>query len=115
MNSPQAVQAVKFWFDWVQTYHIVDPNSMTWKAANVTQAFAQGKMGMQIMVTSTIIPTLENSSVKGKYAFAPLPTIPYGLQQLPSGGVPIETIVSGDNLTIASYSSVKDLALKFIN
>jgi multiple sugar transport system substrate-binding protein len=115
MNSPQAIQAVKFWFDWVQTYHIVDPNSMTWKAANVTQAFAQGKVGIQIMVTSTIIPTLENSSVKGKYAFAPLPTIPYGLQQLPTGGVPIETIVSGDNLTIASYSSVKDLALKFIN
>jgi multiple sugar transport system substrate-binding protein len=115
MNSPEAVQAVQFWFDWVTKYHIVDPASMQWKAANATQAFATGKVGMLIMVTATIIPTLESSAVKGKYAFAPLPTIPYGLQQLPTGGVPIETIVSGDNLTIASYSSVKDLALKFIN
>jgi multiple sugar transport system substrate-binding protein len=115
LNTPEVVQAVQFWFDWVQTYHIVDPNSMSWKSANVTQAFANGKLGMQVMVTATINPTLKNSSVAGKYAFAPLPTIPYGMQQLPANGVPVETIVSGDNMTIATYSSVKDLALKFIN
>lgn len=115
MNSPEVVQAVQFWFDWVATHHIVDPNSMSWKASNASQAFANGKVGMQIMVTATVIPTLEKSSVKGKYAFAPLPTIPYGMQQLPANGVAVETIVSGDNMTIASYSTVKDLALKFIN
>ena len=114
LNSPEVVQAVQFWFDWVTTYHIVDPNSMSWKAANATQAFGNGKVGMQIMVTSTSIPTLEKTSVQGKYAFAPLPTIPYGMQQLPAGGVAVETIVSGDNMTIASYSTVRDLALKFI-
>ncbi len=115
LNSPEVVQAVQFWFDWVATHHIVDPNSMSWKASNASQAFANGKVGMQIMVTATVIPTLEKSSVKGKYAFAPLPTIPYGMQQLPANGVAVETIVSGDNMTIASYSTVKDLALKFIN
>jgi len=115
LNSPEAVQSVQFWFDWVTTHHIVDPNSMSWKASNASQAFANGKVGMQIMVTATVIPTLEKSSVKGKYAFAPLPTIPYGMQQLPANGVAVETIVSGDNMTIASYSTVKDLALKFIN
>jgi multiple sugar transport system substrate-binding protein len=114
MNSPEVVEAMQFWFDWVTQYKIVDPNSMSWKASNATQAFGNGKVGMQIMVTATAIPTLDKSSVAGKYAFAPLPTIPYGMQQLPANGVAVETIVSGDNMTIASYSTVKDLALKFI-
>jgi multiple sugar transport system substrate-binding protein len=115
LNSPEVVQAVQFWFDWVVNFHIVDPNSMSWKSANITQAFGNGKVGMQILVSPTSVPTLDKTSVKGKYAFAPMPTIPYGMQQLPPNGVPVETIVSGDNMTIASYSNVKDLALQFIN
>lgn len=114
LNSPEVVESVQFWFDWVVKHHIVDPNSMSWKSPNITQAFGNGLVGMQILVTSTSIPTLDKSSVKGKYAFAPMPTIPYGMQQLPPNGVAVETIVSGDNMTIASYSTVKDLALKFI-
>jgi multiple sugar transport system substrate-binding protein len=70
---------------------------------------------MFIMVTPTLTPTLQKSVVAGKYAFAPMPTIPYGMQQRPPGGVPASTIVSGDMLAIANYSNVKDLALKFIN
>src|SRR5436309_1927680 len=45
MNTPEAVQAVKFWFDWATTYKIVDPNSMTWKAGDTLKAFANGKVG----------------------------------------------------------------------
>jgi multiple sugar transport system substrate-binding protein len=115
LNSPQMVDAVRFWFDWATQYKIVNPNSMTWKASDATQAFLNGKVGMLISVTPTIIPTLQKSSVAGKYAFAPMPTIPYGMQQRPPGGVPAETIVSGDMLAVASYSNVKDLAFKFIN
>jgi multiple sugar transport system substrate-binding protein len=115
LNSPQVVDAVRFWFDWVTKYKIVDPNSMSWKAGDATQAFANGKVGMLIMVTPTIIPTLQKSSVAGKYAFAPMPNIPYGMQQRPPGGEPAETIVSGDMLAVADYSKVKDLAFKFIN
>lgn len=115
MNTPQAVQAVKFWFDWAATYKIVDPNSMSWKAADAVSAFAKGKVGMLIMVTPTITPTLQKATVNGKYAFAPMPTIPYGMQQRPAGGVPASTIVSGDMLAVADYSNVKDLAFKFIN
>ena len=114
LNSPEVVEAMQFWFDWVVKFKIVDPNSMSWKSANITQAFGNGKVGMQILVTSTSIPTLNKTSVQGKYTFAPMPTVPYGMQQLPPNGVPVQTIVSGDNMTIASYSTVKDLALKFI-
>jgi len=34
MNTPQAVQAVQFWFDWATKYKIVDPNSMAWKTGD---------------------------------------------------------------------------------
>ena len=115
LNSPEVVQAVQFWYDWATKYKIVDPNSMTWKASDATRAFANGKVGMLISITPTIAPTLQKSSVAGKYAFAPMPTIPYGMQQRPPGGVPAETIVSGDMLAVADYSNVKDLAFKFIN
>jgi multiple sugar transport system substrate-binding protein len=115
MNSPEAVQAVRFWFDWATTHKIVDPNSMSWKAANALQAFANGKVGMLIMVTSTIRPTLKKSAIANSYAFAPMPSVPYGMQQRPANGVAAETIVSGDSLAVASYSNQKDLAFKFIN
>jgi multiple sugar transport system substrate-binding protein len=115
MNTPQAVQAVQFWFDWATKYKIVDPNSMAWKAGDATKAFVNGKVGMLIMVTPTLTPTLQKSDVAGKYAFAPMPTIPYGMQQRPANGVPAATIVSGDMLAVADYSNVKELAFKFIN
>jgi multiple sugar transport system substrate-binding protein len=115
MNTPTAVNAVKFWFDWASTYKIADPNSMTWKAADATGAFDNGKVGMLIMVTPTITPTLQKSAIAGKYAFAPMPTVPYGMQQRPANGIAASTIVSGDMLAVADYSNEKDLAFKFIN
>jgi multiple sugar transport system substrate-binding protein len=115
LNSPEAVNSVKFWFDWATTYKIVDPSSMAWKAGDAVRAFGNGKVGMLIMVTTTLTPTLQKSSVAGKYAFAPMPTVPYGLQQRPTNGVPAATIVSGDMLAVADYSTEKDLAFKFIN
>lgn len=115
LNSPQVVQAVQFWFDWAVKYHIVDPNSMSWKATEAHAAFANGKAAMLIMIDPSIRPSLDSGVVKGKYAFAPMPTVPYGMSQMPSGGVPVETIVSGDYYGITTYSQVKDLALKFIN
>lgn len=115
LNSPEAVNSAQFWFDWANKYKIVDPNSMAWKANNAVQAFANGKMGMLIMVGPTVTPTLQKSVVSGKYAFAPMPTVPYGMQQMPANGMAAETIVSGDDLAVADYSNVKDLAFKFIN
>ena len=114
LNSPQAVQAVQFWFDWATQYKIVDPNSMSWKAGDASKAFANGKAGMLIMISTSIIPQLQSSAVAGKFAFAPLPNIPYGLTQRPAGGVPAESIISGDMLAIATYSKVKNQALQFI-
>lgn len=115
LNTPEAVQSVQFWFDWATKYKIVNPNSMSWKAGDAVSAFSNGKVGMLIMISTSIIPTLNNSAMASKYAFAPLPNIPYGLTARPNGGVPAESIISGDMLAIASYSKVKDQALQFIN
>ncbi len=114
LNTPEAVQAVQFWFDWAARYKIVDPGSMAWKAGDAARAFANGKAGMLIMTSTSIIPTLNKSAVAGKYAFAPMPGIPYGMTQRPANGVPAESIVSGDMFAIASYTKVKDLALQLI-
>jgi multiple sugar transport system substrate-binding protein len=115
LDSAESVSAVQFWFDWATKYKIVDPSSMSWKAPDALRAFANGKAAMLIMVTPTIRPTLDKSTVKGQYAFAPMPTVPYGMQQPPSNAIPVETIVSGDDLAVANYSQNQDLAYQFIN
>ena len=53
--------------------------------------------------------------MKGKYAFAPLPSVPPGMTARPAGAPAAQTIVSGDNVAIASYSKNKDLALAYVN
>jgi len=114
-TSQQVESAVRFWFDWATKYRIVDPNSMTWEATDALSAFANGKVGMLIMITSNIDPTLQDSQVKGKYEYAPMPTIPYGMEAIPAGGEPTPSIVSGDYLGVANYSDAQDTALQLIN
>ena len=53
--------------------------------------------------------------MKGKYAFAIMPTVAPGMTALPADGQPAASIVSGDNLAIASYTKNKDLALQFVD
>lgn len=66
------------------------------------------------MITPNIDPTLRESKVKGKYEYAPMPTIPYGMNEIPSGGEPTPSIVSGDYLGVANYSDAQDEALQLI-
>ena len=114
-TSEEVESAVRFWFDWATKYKIVDPNSMTWDATDALTAFANGKVGMLIMITSNIDPTLKDSKVNGKYEYAPMPTIPYGMEAIPAGGEPTPSIVSGDYLGVADYSDAQDTALQLIN
>jgi multiple sugar transport system substrate-binding protein len=114
-TSEEVETAVRFWFDWATKHKIVDPNSMTWDATDALTAFANGKVGMLIMITSNIDPTLKDSKVNGKYEYAPMPTIPYGMEAIPAGGEPTPSIVSGDYLGVADYSDAQDTALQLIN
>lgn len=114
LDSPEAKQAVQFWFDWLTKYHVVNPHAVTWKTADALTAFSNGKMGMLPEVTPTVKNTLDKSAVKGKYAFAPMPSVPYGMDQRPAGGDAAESIVSGQDVVVAKWTKYPKLADKFI-
>ncbi len=115
LNSPQVLKATTGYFDLLTKDKVVDPASAGWKDADAMAAFAGGKAAIFPMATATAINTLDSSSsaVKGKYAFAPLPGVGIGMNSLPAGANAAQTIVSGDNLAIASYTKNKDLALAY--
>ena len=114
LGSKQVVDAASFWFDWYTKYKIVDPTSVSWTGTNSLGAFADGKSAMQMMVSAGVIPTLKASKIKGQYAFAPMPTIPFGQSSLPPGGQAAGSIVSGQDYAIANYSRHQDIDLKLI-
>ncbi|UOF89495.1 extracellular solute-binding protein [Fodinisporobacter ferrooxydans] len=103
LDSKESINGLKFWFDWLTKYHIVSPNDLTYKAVDADKAFENGHVGMEIMRAPTMVPALSKSVVKNDYAFAPMPTIPYGMTTLPAGGVPTQTIVSGQYFCIPNY------------
>ena len=117
LNSPQVNAAVGAYFDLLTKNHVLDPQSVGWKGSQgeALAAFANGKAAMLPMITPTAVPTLQNSAVKGQYAFAPMPVVPPGATDRPAGGLPAGSIVSGDNFAIASYTKNKDLALSYVD
>lgn len=114
LNSTPVATAVGQYFDLLTKHKVVNPAAAGWKDADAMAAFATGKAAIFPMATATSVPTLEKSPVKGKYAFAALPSVPPGMTARPSGAPAAQTIVSGDNVAIASYSKSKDLALAYV-
>ena len=110
---PQVQKAVADYFGILTKDHVVNPKAVGWKDADVLTAFATGKAAIFPMSTATAIPTLDKSAVKGKYAFAALPSVPFGATSRPAGPA-ATTIVSGDNVAIASYTKNLDLALAYV-
>lgn len=111
MTSDPVYKAFRFWFDWIANYKIAKPSDATFKGPDLLNNFAGGKVGFMVMQGPTTIPTLDKSAVKGKYAFTPMPTVPYGMSSIPSGGVPVQTFVSGQYLTITKFSKLQDDAI----
>ena len=114
IDDPAVLRAYQAYFGFLTKDQIVDPESVGWSNAQALASFAAGQSAIMLMTGPTAIPTLESSAVKGKYAFAPMPTVPPGESSLPAGGKPATTIVSGDNIAIADYSDHKDLAYAFV-
>ena len=114
LNSPITAKAAGQYFGFLTSDKVIDPKAAGWKDADALTAFATGKAAIFPMATATSIPTLDKSALKGKYAFAPLPSVAPGMTSRPSGAPAAQTIVSGDNVAIASYSKNKDLALAYV-
>lgn len=115
LTSPIVAKAATFWFDWLTTFKIADPSDVTYKSTDMVQAFDQGHAAMMVMQGPTLIPTLDASPVKGDYAYAPMPTVPYGMNSVPKGGEPVQTFISGQYYAIPGYTPDPSAALKWIN
>src|SRR6185312_16905808 len=66
------------------------------------------------LTSVTAVKALDEGAVKGKWAFALLPTVPPGATSRPANGVEAASILSGDNLLVADYSKNQDLAFQLV-
>jgi multiple sugar transport system substrate-binding protein len=107
MDSPQVKQALQFYFAQLYQYHIVPPQSLTWDSSQMFSAFSQGKIAMMPIASYGTQVTAQGTPIQGKIGFAPLPNVPYGMSSRPPGGVPAETIVSGNYWAIPNYAGSK--------
>lgn len=114
IDDATTLKAYQTYFGWLTQDHVVDPASVGWSNNQALAAFASGKAAFFPMTTATSIHTLDSSAVKGKYKYALMPTVPPGATSLPSGGKPVASILSGDNLVVAQYSKTQDLDFKLI-
>jgi multiple sugar transport system substrate-binding protein len=113
LTSAPVQKAVSFWFDWYTKYHIVNPDSLTWQGPQMEAAFANGDVGEEVVQKSSDVPLYEDGKVGTNFAFAPMPSIPYGMTSLPPGGIAPGTFLSADDLMVATYAPMP-LALDFL-
>jgi len=112
IDSAPVQKAYEFWYDWYTKYHIVNPASLSWQEPQLQAAFAAGKIGMLPAVKSQYEPLYNSGAIGHNYAFATMPSVPYGMNSLPPGGTAPGSFLSQDGLYIGTYAPVK-LALQF--
>ena len=114
LQDPAVQRAYQTYFGWLTRDKVVDPAAIGWTNPQAVAAFAKGRTGYFAPTTPTAVKALEEGAVKGKWAFALLPTVPPGATSRPANGVEAASILSGDNLLVADYSKNKDLALQYV-
>jgi len=107
-------KAYQTYFGWLTQDKVVDPAAVGWTNPQALAAFAKGKTGYFLLTTTTATNSLDQGAIKGKWAFALLPTVPPGATSRPPNGVEAASILSGDNLLVADYSKNKDLAFEYV-
>ncbi len=114
LTDPTVRTAYQTYFNWLTTDKVVDPAAVGWSNAQAIAAFAKGRTGYMALTSVTAVKALDEGAVKGKWAFALLPTVPPGATSRPPNGVEAASILSGDNLLVADYSKNQDLAFEFV-
>jgi multiple sugar transport system substrate-binding protein len=114
LTDPTVSKAYQTYFGWMTDDKVVDPAAIGWSNAQALAAFGKGKTAFFPMTSALASRALDKSDVKGKYAFALLPTVPPGATSRPANGVEAASILSGDNIVVADYSKNKDLAFQFV-
>jgi multiple sugar transport system substrate-binding protein len=114
IQDPAVKKAYQTYFGWLTTDKVVNPAAVGWTNAQALAEFAKGKTAYFPMTSALAAKTLNAGAVKGKWAFALMPTVPPGATTRPANGVEAASILSGDNLLVADYSKNKDLAFQFV-
>lgn len=114
LQDPAVKKAYQTYFGWLTTDKVVNPAAIGWTNPQAVAAFAEGKTGYLALSTVTAAKALDEGAVKGKWAFALLPTVPPGATSRPANGVDAASILSGDNLLVADYSKNQDLAFEYV-
>lgn len=114
IDDPAVQKAYETYFGWLTKDKVVNPAAAGWNDTQAAADFAAGKSAMMLMTTASTKITFDAAAVKGKYAYATMPTVPPGSATAPSGGNPVTSIISGDNLVIAQYSPQQDLAAAYV-
>ncbi len=114
LDDEAVARAYEEYFGFLTEDQVVNPASVNWTSADALADFAAGGAAIFPMTTPNALPTLRNSPIADSFALAPMPTVPPGETELPEEGVPAATIVSGQNLVVASYSDQQCLALEYV-
>jgi len=114
VTDPTTKTAYQTFFGWLTKDKVVDPAAIGWTNSQALAAFGKGKTGYFLMTSGSAAPSLDASAVKGKWAFALMPTVPPGATSRPANGAEVASILSGDNLVVADYSKNQDLAFQFV-
>lgn len=114
IQDPAVQKAYQTYFGWLATDKVVNPAAVGWSNSQAIAEFAKGKTGYMALTSALAAKALDAGAVKGKWAFALLPTVPPGATARPANGVEAASILSGDNLLVADYSKNKDLAFEFV-
>lgn len=114
LDNPAVKKAYETYFGWLTDDKVVDPAAVGWSNSQALAAFAEGKTGYMLFTSSLSALTFDKSAIKGKYAYALMPTVPPGATSRPANGVEAASILSGDNYVVADYSKDQDLAFQLV-
>ncbi len=102
LNSRAGVQALEFYCDLVNKYHVTQPEVTTWNRKQTRGLLEQGKLAMFATGPWGIEQMRKNA-----------PGVPFGVVPLPILKEPVTQIIT-DHLVLAKYSPRKDDAAHFV-
>lgn len=102
LNSDAGVQALQFYCDFVNKYHVTQPEVTTWNRKQTRGLLEQGKLAMFATGPWGIEQMRKNA-----------PDVPFAVVPLPILKEPVTQIIT-DHLVLAKYSPRKDDAAQFV-
>lgn len=102
LNSDAGVQALQFYCDLVNKYHVTQPEVTTWNRKQTRGLLEQGKLAMFATGPWGIEQMRKNA-----------PGVPFAVVPLPILNEPVTQIIT-DHLVLAKYSTRKEDAARFV-